>query len=179
MQYDLLSYIGRFQPYHLGHELTIKEALKLAERLVILIGSANQPRTPKNPWSYQERIQMIQGSLTREELDRVSFEPLRDRPYNEDGWIEGVQRAINKNRNGAKRVSLIGYTKDHTSYYLNKFPQFGHIESPAKETINATDLREAYFKRHFMAGAPLYVPQNVFQYLKEFESSEGYAYVLN
>lgn len=177
--YDLLAYIGRFQPYHLGHELTIKEGLKLAERLVILVGSSNQPRTPKNPWTFDERVQMIKGSLTADEVSRVSFEPLRDRPYNEDGWIEGVQRAIHKNRNGAKRVSLIGYTKDESSYYLKKFPQFGHVESPVKETINATDLREAYFKRHFMAGAPLYVPSNVLEYLKEFEQTEDYAYVLN
>lgn len=122
---------------------------------------------------------MIQGSLTLEEVQRVSFEPLRDRPYNEDGWIEGVQRAIHKHRNGAKRVSLIGYTKDESSYYLKKFPQFGHVESPVKETINATDLREAYFKRHFMAGAPLYVPKNVLEYLKEFEKTDDYAYVVN
>lgn len=179
-KYDLLAYIGRFQPYHLGHEMVIKEALKLSERLVILIGSSNQPRTPKNPWSFAERKVMIEESLTQEERSRVSYEPLRDRPYNEEQWIESVQSLIHKHRKGVQKVSLIGYSKDETSYYLRKFPQFApHIEAPVKETINATDLRLAYFKSHFMAGAPLYLPANVMHYLNEFKKTDDYKYIVN
>ena len=179
MKYDLLAYIGRFQPFHLGHLMVIKEALAQSKRLVILIGSANQPRTPKNPWYYDERVAMISGALTPEELERVSFEPLRDRPYNEEQWIEGVQRAVHRNRKGAKKVSLIGYTKDESSYYLKKFPQFApHVETEGLETINATDLRSAFFKNKFMSAAPLYLPKNVIDYLKQFEQTEAYAYIL-
>jgi bifunctional NMN adenylyltransferase/nudix hydrolase len=166
LKFDMLAYIGRFQPYHLGHELVIKEALSLSERLVILIGSSNQPRTPKNPWSFAERKEMILQSLPIEDRSRVSFEALRDRPYNEEQWIESVQHLIHKNRRGAQKVSLIGYTKDESSYYLRKFPQFApHVEAPVKETINATDLRIAYFKKNFMSAAPLYLPPNVIHYL--------------
>lgn len=180
MKYDLLAYIGRFQPFHLGHEMVIKEALLQSKRLVILIGSANQPRTPKNPWTYDERVEMIRGALSESERERVSFEPLRDRPYNEEQWIESVQRIIHRNRKGAKKVSLIGYSKDESSYYLKKFPQYApHVETVGLETINATDLRVAYFKRKFMSGAPLYLPANVISYLKEFEKSEAYQYILN
>jgi len=179
MKYELLAYIGRFQPFHLGHEMVIKEALAQSERLVILIGSADQPRTPKNPWTYDERRAMIQGALTASELERVSFEPLRDRPYNEEQWIEGVQRAVHRNRKGAKKVSLIGYSKDDSSYYLKKFPQFSpHVETDGLETINATDLRSAFFKNKFMAAAPLYLPKNVIEYLKEFQVTDAYDYIL-
>jgi bifunctional NMN adenylyltransferase/nudix hydrolase len=180
MQYDLLAYIGRFQPFHLGHEMVINEALKQSNRLVILIGSANQPRTPKNPWTYDERVEMIYGSLSVENRLQVSFEPLHDRPYCEEQWVESVQRLIHKNRHGAKKVSLIGYSKDNSSYYLKKFPQFSpHIEVDSRETINATDLRNAYFNHKFMAGAPLYLPKNVIEFLREFEKSASYDYIVN
>ena len=177
-KYDLLAYIGRFQPYHLGHEMVILEALKIADRLVVLVGSSNQPRTPKNPWTYQERKEMILNSLPIELRSRVSVEPLRDRPYNEEQWLADVQNIVHRNRNGAAKIGLIGYTKDNSSYYLKKFPQWGYVEAPVKETINATDLRVAYFKRKFMTAAPLYLPKNVIDYLKTFEATADYAYVV-
>jgi bifunctional NMN adenylyltransferase/nudix hydrolase len=180
MKYDLLAYIGRFQPFHLGHLMVIREALKQSERLVILIGSANQPRTPKNPWSYDERVTMISRSLTEAELMRVHFEPLRDRPYAEEQWIESVQRQVHRNRNGAKKVSMIGYTKDESSYYLRKFPQWSpHVETIGMETINATDLRVAYFQRKFMQAAPLYLPGEVIDFLKEFQQTQSFDYIVN
>lgn len=179
MKYDLLAYIGRFQPFHLGHLMVIREALQQSERLVILIGSANQPRTPKNPWSYDERVTMIKGALTPSEQDRVVFEPLRDRPYNEEQWIESVQRQVHKNRNGAKKVSLIGFTKDESSYYLKKFPQWApHLETDGMETINATDMREAYFKHQFMQKAGLYLPSPVIDYLNDFRNTESFDYIV-
>jgi bifunctional NMN adenylyltransferase/nudix hydrolase len=160
--------------------LVINEALAQSERLLILIGSANQPRTPKNPWTYDERVAMIKGALPPSVRDRVTFEPLRDRPYNEEQWLESVQRLIHRHRNGAKKVSLVGYTKDESSYYLKKFPQFApHVEAPVKETINATDLRVAYFKRKFMTAAPLYLPSNVIDMLNDFEKTEAYQYILD
>ncbi|MFZ0697114.1 MAG: adenylyltransferase/cytidyltransferase family protein, partial [Nitrososphaeraceae archaeon] len=35
-------FIGRFQPFHLGHLATIKFALKTVEQLVITVGSADK-----------------------------------------------------------------------------------------------------------------------------------------
>jgi len=37
--------IGRFQPFHLGHLLLIKEAAKEADIIVIGIGSSQESRT--------------------------------------------------------------------------------------------------------------------------------------
>lgn len=177
-QYDLLAYIGRFQPYHLGHDMVIKEALKISERLVILVGSSNQPRTPKNPWTFEERRQMILESLPQECRNRISIEPLRDRIYNEEQWLSDVQQIVHKHRHGATRIGLIGYTKDDSSYYLKKFPQWIYVEAAVKETINATDLRHAYFKTKFMSAAQLYLPTNVLRYLEDFSKSEHFDYVV-
>ena len=43
--------IGRFQGLHHGQLAVIRRALLLAPRVVIVIGSAFQARTPKNPFT--------------------------------------------------------------------------------------------------------------------------------
>lgn len=56
-------YIGRFQPYHLGHHQVISQILEEVEELVIGIGSAQSSHTAINPFTAGERITMITSSL--------------------------------------------------------------------------------------------------------------------
>lgn len=60
-------YIGRFQPFHLGHQTVIGEIAKEVDELIIGIGSAQMSHTPDNPFTAGERIMMISRSL--EDLD--------------------------------------------------------------------------------------------------------------
>ena len=57
--------IGRFQPLHKGHLYLIKEGLKLADKIMIGIGSANVSDTD-NPYSVTQRIQMLEKALHKE-----------------------------------------------------------------------------------------------------------------
>ena len=50
-KYDTLVFIGRFQPVHNAHLEIIRRATTLARQVVIIVGSANQPRTYKNPFT--------------------------------------------------------------------------------------------------------------------------------
>jgi nicotinamide-nucleotide adenylyltransferase len=56
-------FIGRFQPFHLGHLAIIKYALKTVDQLVITVGSADKSHEMRNPFTAGERIEMIKGSL--------------------------------------------------------------------------------------------------------------------
>ena len=56
-------YIGRFQPYHLGHHHLILQTLDEIEELVIGIGSSQYSHTRDNPFTAGERITMITSSL--------------------------------------------------------------------------------------------------------------------
>ena len=56
-------YIGRFQPFHLGHLDAIKFALSQVENLWIGIGSSNKSNEKRNPFSADERKEMIILSL--------------------------------------------------------------------------------------------------------------------
>ena len=60
-----LVVLGRFQPFHKGHALMIQAAEDWRHEnasdmgLIIAIGSSNQPPSIRNPWSWEERADMI------------------------------------------------------------------------------------------------------------------------
>ena len=92
-------YIGRFQPFHRGHLAVVEKGLELAERVTIVDGSASAAPNIRNPWTFEEREQMIRGALTVKEraaeaatlASRLRIVPLRDYFYNENAWIADVQ----------------------------------------------------------------------------------------
>ncbi len=56
-------YIGRFQPYHNGHQSVLERIACLADEIVIGIGSAQFSHTVANPFTAGERVLMITRSL--------------------------------------------------------------------------------------------------------------------
>jgi nicotinamide-nucleotide adenylyltransferase len=70
--------VGRFQPFHKGHLAVIKEVLGECADLIVVIGSAEDSHTEKNPFTAGERYQMIIASLTGDELARTHIIPVRD-----------------------------------------------------------------------------------------------------
>jgi nicotinamide-nucleotide adenylyltransferase len=73
-------YVGRFQPFHLGHLNAIKEILKEAEELVIVIGSAQYSHNFNNPFTAGERLVMVRRALDECSVDseRVWIVPVPD-----------------------------------------------------------------------------------------------------
>lgn len=154
---DLAIFIGRFQPFHSGHLKVVREALANSLYLCILVGSATAPRTHRNPFTYDERVRMILGSLSEEERKRVLCMPLEDCLYNDLQWIKNAQDAVlsalidprrpwPKDRSFEKaRITLVGHSKDASSYYLSLFPEWGNINVPNFQKLSSTPMREAYF----------------------------------
>ena len=122
---DATLYIGRFQPFHAGHLALLSEALSLAPRVIVVLGSAFQARTPKNPFTWQERAEMIRLALPAADRERVLFLPMRDY-YNEARWVAAVQRGVQAliQAQGISKpaITLVGHFKDATSDYLRAFP---------------------------------------------------------
>ena len=90
---DLAVLIGRFQPFHEGHLSLLKQALDAATRVVVVIGSAFQARSPKHPFTWGERAEMIRRALPASEQERVMIVPVRDY-FNEARWLAAVRRAV-------------------------------------------------------------------------------------
>jgi nicotinamide-nucleotide adenylyltransferase len=66
-------YVGRFQPFHLGHLQAIKEVLKTVDELVIVIGSAQYSHNSNNPFTAGERLVMVRKALAEAEIDHSRF----------------------------------------------------------------------------------------------------------
>jgi nicotinamide-nucleotide adenylyltransferase len=73
-------YVGRFQPFHLGHLEAIKDVLKEIDELVIVIGSAQYSHNIHNPFTAGERLVMIRSALQDAEVDysRLWIVPVPD-----------------------------------------------------------------------------------------------------
>jgi len=71
-------FIGRFQPFHLGHLSDIKNALKDVDELIIGVGSSNEENTKENPFSLKERIRMIDMVLLKNRVTGYTIFPLPD-----------------------------------------------------------------------------------------------------
>lgn len=57
--YDVGLICGRFQTFHKGHEKLINTGLMLCDRLLILIGSAQECGTERNPLNINTRTKML------------------------------------------------------------------------------------------------------------------------
>jgi bifunctional NMN adenylyltransferase/nudix hydrolase len=150
MDYDYLVFIGRFEPFHNGHAAVARHALTRASKVIFLVGSADTPRTIKNPWSVAERAVMIQSALNTS-TDRLIIRPLRDHLYNESQWIANVQRtvaeAIKSDGSSADaKVGMVGQDKDASSYYLQEFPQWDLVDVKHTETLSASELRRYLYE---------------------------------
>ena len=83
--------IGRFQPFHIGHLHSVGVAASQVDKLYILVGSANACRSIKNPWTFDERKDMIRSKLWSNHITNVEIVPLNDYPYNDTQWIADVR----------------------------------------------------------------------------------------
>src|SRR5262245_61443356 len=175
MDYDYLVFIGRFEPFHNGHHAVISHALRIAKHVIVLIGSANKARTIRNPWNVAEREVMIRAAFPHER-ERILIRPLRDHLYSDPLWVSDVQRAVGslvRPDIENPRIGLIGYPKDHSSYYLRMFPQWQFVPTANLGGVSATDLRDYLFaSREPDVGRDLLiragVPEPVFAMLMSF-----------
>lgn len=188
-QYDLAVFIGRMQPLHHGHVRNIQKALQIADHVLVIVGSANQPRTPKNPFTADERAEMVYSIFGNTD-DRVQVAGVEDY-YPDTLWLKNVQTVVHKHiiKNGIDtfdaKVAILGHDKDHTSFYLKMFPtwdfvEIGHrvrgveVDSEGGKILDATIIRDHYFASEF-AEIAADVPVEVLAFLDNFSKTHEYA----
>lgn len=177
MDYDVLAFAGRFQPFHNGHKAVVDEALRRAKKVAIVLGSHDQPRNVRNPFTTAERIEMISAVYPDEvRAGRIAFVPQIDYRYNDKRWIAGVQTGVSTVANtpftpDPVKIGLIGHSKDQTSFYLKCFPSWGSIEVPNHAGIDATNIRKGYLSNDGRLDAQPLLPEPVFRWLENFYES--------
>ena len=87
--------IGRFQPFHLGHLEALQFALSKVDKLWVGLGSSNKPVQKNNPFSAEERKQMILSSIDNTTKEKISIYFIPDLD-NHVKWIEKIDTIVPK-----------------------------------------------------------------------------------
>ena len=87
--------IGRFQPFHLGHLDAVLFGLSRAENLSIGIGSSNKSNERRNPFSAEERTEMIISSIESSMIDRLKIFDIPD-VDNHEKWTFEIDQIVPK-----------------------------------------------------------------------------------
>jgi len=172
----LTIYIGRFSPFHNGHGEVLSRAQARSDAVLVLIGSINQARNPKNPWTFNERADVIRKWADRPWFTAangkspapVTVLGIRDFPYNDQLWIANVRKVINQYIETLYvteecklqkvdpinlEIRITGADRDHSTFYLKYFPEFKldlvEEDTRVSRFLTATAVREIYFGRAF------------------------------
>ena len=193
-KYDFSVIIGRFSPCHAGHKELIDYALTQGKKVIILIGSSYRPRTIKNPFTSAERQLMIE-SMYYDLKNGVAcespliFRPINDYEYNDQKWAMEVQNTVditiedNGGDPDTASICLVGNNKDHSSWYLNIFPQWPLLTTPFKminkdkDILSATEIRRILFETDVtetIKKLEPFTPKGVLAYLKEFMKTKDF-----
>lgn len=182
-------FIGRLQPLHNAHLAVINMALQEMDYLVIVLGSACQAKTVKNPWTSEERKAMVYDSIPAKQRSRVCIVEAKDYLYNDNLWLTALQSGLTNIRfNGTitiptraeewKKmpvskaidlddcdVTLYGHDKDRSTFYLHLFPNWIFKEVGDQGDIDATRVREYFFRKDTLDLKSV-CPEPVFETLK-------------
>ena len=119
-------FIGRFQPFHLGHLFLLQQLKEHYQELIIGIGSSQYHDTYDNPFSEQERYKMITTSLKEVGITDyriVSIPDIHDPPH----WVDHVRSIVSdfdvviaNNPVTKKLFSQKGYIVRGTRYFNRK-----------------------------------------------------------
>ncbi|MEX0930813.1 MAG: bifunctional nicotinamide-nucleotide adenylyltransferase/Nudix hydroxylase, partial [Candidatus Paceibacterota bacterium] len=189
MKYDYTVFIGRFQPFHNGHAHVLTEALKHSRKVIVLVGSSGVARSWRNPFTYSERASMIYNWALHyngnDSYDKIITIPLGDHTYNNQAWITQVQQLVTGAVHADDRhwtdkpasISLIGHSKDSSSFYMSMFPQWNTIDVSAftdRHLVNATEIRNQYFSFTSEVEPMLKehsIPQSTVEFMMAFHGS--------
>ncbi|OGH12269.1 MAG: hypothetical protein A2857_00690 [Candidatus Levybacteria bacterium RIFCSPHIGHO2_01_FULL_36_15] len=124
--------IGRFQPFHKGHDYLIKKALGQVDKLIIAIGSSNVKDTD-NPFTYPQRKKILEIYIENEDMENkiVKIFPLPDNP-SDDVWV----------RNAVKKAGRIDVIISNNELNVNRF----------FEKAGFKVLRFPFYKRNIYEG---------------------------
>lgn len=146
--YDTGLVVGRFQTFHIGHQRLIETALTLCDRVLILIGSAQECGTERNPLNIETRIEMIRTVYPEETAnDRIMVYALSDMTNENDirpEWgrylLDNVDRYIYK----APELMVYGNDEARSRWFDTNdiLDTSEFIVNRGKIPISATMLRD-------------------------------------
>lgn len=162
---DVLGvFIGRFQPFHLGHLEAVKYALTKVNQLIIVIGSAQYSHTLTNPFTAGERLVMIKLALKEAGIscDKYFIVPVED--VNMHGvWVAHLKSRLPNFDVAFSNEPVTSRLLKEAGIKVEKIPFFN------RDVYSATEIRRRILKgENWME----LVPKAVAQFIKEIKGDE-------
>ena len=127
--------IGRFQPFHLGHLEALRFALSKVDKLWVGLGSSNQPLEKNNPFSADQRKEMILSSIDDSMKEKISIYSIPDLD-NHIKWIERIDTIV-------PEFNII-FSNDELTKHLYSKRDIQVIEIPflKRDELSGTNIRD-------------------------------------
>ncbi|MHA2358591.1 MAG: nicotinamide-nucleotide adenylyltransferase [Candidatus Heimdallarchaeaceae archaeon] len=120
-------FVTRAQPFHLGHLKVIKWILRRYDKIIIVIGSSQESNTEKNPFSFDDRIKMIEDSLKSEGIKTEVYQIIGiSDVYDEEAWVNNILKKADFDV-VFTRNSWTKRCFDHFNILVKEHPIFGEI----------------------------------------------------
>ncbi len=162
MNKDRGLFVGRFNPFHLGHLKAVQDILEQDEEIIIAIGSTQESHTVSDPFTAGERFLMIRAAIQEVNipLERIFVVSVPDIHRN-SVWVSHLR----------------SYCPPFTHVYTNNtlitrlFTEAG-MEVKSTGLFNREDLKGAQIRKYMAEGTEWrhMVPKAV---LKVIESIDG------
>ncbi|MBD3310727.1 nicotinamide-nucleotide adenylyltransferase [Candidatus Woesearchaeota archaeon] len=130
---DTALFVGRFQPFHRAHLADVKAILEDNDKVIIAVGSSQYSNTQENPFSFEERKEMIEDALETANIHDFEIIPVPD-IHNDSEWVEHVL----KNVPPFKKV----YTGNRHTFDLFHAAGYDVIMLKIIPNISSSDVRQ-------------------------------------
>lgn len=149
-EYSYSLVIGRMQPPHLGHVDLIKKGLEISETVIIMLGSVGSSPNIKNPFTFEQRQEMLRLCFDESDNHRIKILGVRDYHYSEADWLTDIQNQLSEFIQEGDSKVIIGNFKDSSSYYLKYFPspEWDLLPCFKDKNLSSTEIREILFTNH-------------------------------
>jgi nicotinamide-nucleotide adenylyltransferase len=157
-------YVGRFQPFHLGHLEAVKHILSKVDELVVVVGSAHDSHTLDNPFTAGERITMIRLALKEAKIgaNRYTVLPLPDAEFHKV-WVSHLLSQTPSFDLVFTNEPLTGRLLKEAGMRVEKIPMFN------RTAYTATEVRKRIIEGKNWEEL---LPKSVVSYIKQVRGDE-------
>ena len=129
-------YIGRFQPYHQGHDAMVERISAEVDELVVGIGSADQSHTLRNPFTAGERVMMVTKAVEDMHVGVPTYVvPIEDIDRNAV-WVSHIESMAPAFEMAYSNNPLVVQLFEEAGYEVQQSQMFD------RRRLEGTDIRE-------------------------------------
>lgn len=162
-------YVGRFQPFHLGHLEAIRHILKKVDVVIIAVGSAQYSHTLENPFTAGERMTMSRLALEEARISSSKYllVPIPDINVHKL-WVAHL----------TSLTPLFQIVFSNEPLTVTLFQEAGFKVEPipffSREIYSATEIRKRMLRNEAW---PSLVPQSVALFIRQIKGEQRLQYL--